>query len=182
MVDAALPLAAPIETLNWLLPVLAGAPAHALGVHDVAVWPTPLSLVHVTELPLVMATDSGSKQNAVPPPLQAPDMMVMPTFVVACALVSGMVTANNPVAVAAAAMHLHAADGRRPSVNPRILLRSRKFSVPRRLSCVPSTHPTSLITVGGYAQSYSERPSLRRRPVARGGARKPQRLRCALRL
>jgi hypothetical protein len=116
VVDAELPFAAPIETLKWPLPVSAGAPGHALGVHDVAVWPTPLSLVHVTERPLTTVTDSGAKQNVVPPPLHAPELIVMPAFAVACALVSGMVTANSPVAAAAPAMHLHAAYCRLPFV------------------------------------------------------------------
>jgi len=43
-----LPLLAPAETLKVLLPLFAGAPGHALDVHDVTVCAAPLVFVQVT--------------------------------------------------------------------------------------------------------------------------------------
>jgi hypothetical protein len=57
--------------------VLIGAPGHALEVHELTVCPTPVSFVHVTELPTATVADSGLKQNSVPPPLQAPPRIVI---------------------------------------------------------------------------------------------------------
>ena len=53
----------PTETLKLSqLELLAGAPGHAPLVHSVAVWSTPLWLVHVTALPVVPLAVSGLKQ------------------------------------------------------------------------------------------------------------------------
>jgi hypothetical protein len=89
-----LPLAAAIERLKVLLPVLAG-PGHALEVHEVTVCPTPVSFVHVTDVPTATVADSGWKQKSVPPPEHAPDVIVI---VVAAVAVPAMAvpTKTNP--------------------------------------------------------------------------------------
>jgi hypothetical protein len=94
--DSVLPLAAPIGLLNVWLPVLAGAPGHAEAVQELVVCCTPVSLVHVTALPTATVTDSGLKQNSVPPPEQAPSLIVTaaPEAADACALVSVTVVAG----------------------------------------------------------------------------------------
>ena len=77
MNDPVLLFGAPIDTLNISVPVLAGAPGQALDVHTVAVWATPLMLVQVTGVPAATVADSGLRQYVLPPPLQAPVVMVI---------------------------------------------------------------------------------------------------------
>jgi hypothetical protein len=88
--DTVLPSAAGIGLLHVLAPVLAGAPGQALAVHELVVCPIPVWFFHTTAVPTAMLTDSGLKQNSVPPPAHAPGMIVTvaPVVVGAVTLVS----------------------------------------------------------------------------------------------
>src|SRR5580658_10156361 len=65
-------------TSNVFVPVLAGEPGQALGVHCAISCATPLVSVHVTGIPVSAAAISGVKQNDVPPSLHGPDVIVIP--------------------------------------------------------------------------------------------------------
>lgn len=105
--DPVLPLLLLIDTLKVSVPVFAGAPGHALVVHDVTVCAAELMLVQVTTVPDATVSDSGVKQNVVPPPVHAPEVIVTPAVVAATALdwaaaLPGPLASTTPVATTAA--------------------------------------------------------------------------------